>query len=432
VVKARLLRAARTGGARDAGGTYLATGLTLVVNLATGVIIARAVGPDGRGELAAILTLTQVLALVFAAGCNQAIAYHLTRNPTEGGRLLSTWTVMLVPLAILAVGTAELLVPVIFAAQSDEAKALAEIYVLTIGVALLLLPYQGLLIGDRRFGVWNLLRFAQPSLVLTFYLVLLLADAMSVARALEANFLATVLVGLAAAVSSLRLHHWRRPDAALGLRSLWYGLRGVLSTIGATINTRIDLLIMPAFLAASSIGSYAVATNVSGLLVSLSAPLWWLVLPNAARRREGGAGPVLASLHLTLAIGGVLGLLLYLAAGFVVPAVYGDPFSDAVEPLRILLPGCVLLPAASMLTAGLYARNRPFTAAVPHLVGSVITVAGLTLFLATGGIRAAAIITSIAYGVVFLTALVLYRHAAELSWGAFVPSRATTLGWLGS
>ena len=55
-----------------------------MVNVATGVLIARALGTSGRGELTAIIALPATIAWVFALGCFQAVSYHHARHPEDG------------------------------------------------------------------------------------------------------------------------------------------------------------------------------------------------------------------------------------------------------------------------------------------------------------------------------------------------------------
>lgn len=109
--------------------------------------------------------------------------------------------------------------------------------------------------------------------------------------------------------------------------------------------------------------------------------------------------------------------------GLAVPLVYGNAFAESIGPLRVLLVGSVLYAGAAVLFSGLYALNRPFTAALSQAGGIFITVAGLLLFLEDGGIWAAAIVSSVAYAAVFLSAAALYRRAASLTWRELVPER---------
>ena len=47
-------------------------------------------------------SLPYAIACLIRGGCKEAIAYHQARHPEDAGRLLSTWLLLLVPLAIIA------------------------------------------------------------------------------------------------------------------------------------------------------------------------------------------------------------------------------------------------------------------------------------------------------------------------------------------
>ena len=49
---------------------------------------------------------------------------------------------------------------------------------------------------------------------------------------------------------------------ASGMHTLWYGVRGQGVSSRANVNARLDLVMLPAFVAATSVGLYSVATNV--------------------------------------------------------------------------------------------------------------------------------------------------------------------------
>jgi uncharacterized membrane protein len=89
----------------------------------------------------------------------------------------------------------------------------------------------------------------------------------------------------------------------------------------------------------------------------------------------------------------------------------------------------VLYAGAGVLWSGLYAVDRPFTAALTQVAGVIVTVVGLLVFLEQGGIRAAALISTISYTLVFASALVAYRRAAGLSWGQLAPPTSLARAW---
>lgn len=246
---------------RDGAFSYVAVALMMVVNLVTGVLIARSLGPSGRGQMTAIMNVPALVAWVFAMGAGTAIQYHQAAHPRDAPRLLSTWLVLMLPLGLLAFLSGQLLLHFTFAAQTAATLHLAQLYVAIVFVLVLNEISAGLLLGDQDFLFINLMRFVYPLAVAIAYVSLWALHRFSVPTAL----LATVCVGIATFVITaarvLKWHGIASPSAGLGATTLWYGVRGHGTTVASTVNERLDLLILPAFLGATQVGIYAVATK---------------------------------------------------------------------------------------------------------------------------------------------------------------------------
>jgi O-antigen/teichoic acid export membrane protein len=416
-----LARIGTQGLARDSAISFVFFGMTLGVNMVTGVLVARELGAQGRGELTAIMNVPALATAVFALGCGQAAAYHLARHPHDGGRLIGTWLVILLPTAAVAILIVEAAIPTLFAEQTAETQRLAGLYALTLLLGLGAELLTGIVLGDQDFLYFNLIRIVPPLGTALAYVALWLTDHFTVSSALAVNAALSVLLLAVTAVRPLRRHRIRRPDRDLARSTAWYGIRAHSTNFLGVINGRLDILIMPAFLTASLVGRYAVATNLSWIVVTVGGALSSLVLPaSAARAGVAARRTVLRALHATIAVSVALAVALGVVSGVAIDLLYGPGFAASVEPLRIMLPGCVLYAAAMVLASGLNAENRPFTAAVTQLPGVLITVIGLPLFLEIGGITAAAIISTVAYTAVFVAALVLYRQTTGLPWRAFL------------
>jgi len=404
--------------ARQGALSFLFSALTLGMNLLTGVVIARALGVSGRGELTAILTVTQMVGWAFGLGCGEAVAYYHARNRDTAG-VVTAWLVVLLPAGVLAVIVGEAILPVSLHAQSDSTLHLARLFMLSAVLTPFGLLKLGILLGTHRYLLFNAVGFLQPALTAALYVALWQLGDLSSGACLLATFGVSLLFGAALTMPTLR-GRIGRPDWRAGWRSAWFGIRAHGTNIGGMMNSRLDLMIIPAFLGASSVGLYSVATNVSWAVVSISAAIAAIVLPAAARNVEEGVSVVVRSLQATFLVAALLALVIGLVGGFALRLLYGGAFEEGLAPLRLLLPGSVCYACAAVLWSGLYALERPLTAAASQALGLVVTVAGLTLFLRAGGIEIAALVSTLAYAVVFAAALVLYRRAAKLTWREFI------------
>jgi O-antigen/teichoic acid export membrane protein len=405
--------------------TYIFSALTLLAHLVSGVVTARALGPSGRGVTVALTTLSQLAGFLFAMGVAQSLSYYIARRPEDGPALFTTWVVMLLPLTALALVIAELLLPVIFRGPGGEqAVMIGRWFLITIIVVVGLELNYGLLLGTQDFFAYNVLRFAQPALIAVALVVLWGVDLLTVESALISATVGAALllaVGLARSVRRVGVGSF---DMRLGLRTLWYGVRGQGNTVAANLNARLDVAMLPAFVSTASVGLYSVATNISLIVHQMANTFAGIVLPAAAQEPERGPLKVVGSLWATLAVTAVLAGVLALFARPLIAFVYGDDFGDASASLLLLLPGAVLFAGSSILSAGIYAAERPFTATLTQLLGMAVTVVGLFVFLRTGGVTAAALVSSAAYATVFVATLVAYKRVSGKPWRFFLPSPA--------
>jgi len=409
--------------------TVAVTASTLLVNLATGILIARVLGPSGRGALTAALAVPPIVAWVFEMGCAAAVTYHQARRPADAPRLAGTWLVICLPLAIAGTAAGWLLLPHLLAAQSEHTLTVARLLMLTLGIMFVADLMNAVVLGDQDFGFYNGLRVLQPLGLAIAYGTLWVVGALTVSTAVASTVVVTAAATVALCLRVLRRHGFGRPSRAIARTTLWYGVRAHSTSTAGIVNARLDLMIIPAFLGAASVGLYSVATNVSLMVATVSGSLGAIVFPAAAARGIAGRYTVVKSLYATLAIAIVLAVTIGALAGVAVRLVYGADFAGSVTPLRILLVGTVLYAAAGVACSGLYAVNRPFTAALAQFTAAAVTVAGLLLFLRRGGIEAAAIVSTVAYGLVFVIALALYRRTAGLTWRELVPAPSVMASW---
>jgi O-antigen/teichoic acid export membrane protein len=402
--------------------TYAFSGLTMVTYLVSGIVTARALGPDGRGVTAALSMVIQLAAFLFAMGAARSLSYFIARKPEDGPSLLTTWTLMLVPLSAIAIAITELLLPTIFATDGEQAIEIGRWFAFTIILGIGLELIYGVLLGAHDFFFYNALRFAQPALTAATLAVLWAMDDLTVESALISASVVTGLTLLVGLVRGLRLVGVGGLDLPLGLTTLWYGVRGQGQAVASNITARLDVAMLPAFVVASSVGLYSVATNVSLIVYHLSNIFAGVVVPAVSRHPERSVIKVIGSLWGALGVAGLTALGLALFARPLLGMVYGDDFRDAAEPLLLLLPGAVLYAGSSILAAGIYAAGRPFTATLAQVLGMIVTVVGLFAFLRTGGITAAALVSTASYSTVFVATLVVYKVVSGTSWTSFIPT----------
>ena len=407
-------------GRRSLSWDIAVTGATNVgivgLNFGTGVLVARLLGPSGRGEAAVILTLAQIVGWLGSLGMNEGVTYVGAKRPHDMGRIVGTSLVLVVGLGTVGLALALGLLPVVIGAD-DPSLAIGRMFMVTIYLGVANGLFSCTLAGNQDFAGANLVRVAQPAT----YLVLLLAF-----LAFGQITVGTVLVaaggGLAATVVASLARLWRtvgvgKPSLDIAKQVGSYGLRVQGSLLGDLGTARLDFLLLPTFLTPAAIGLYSVATNVSSIIVSVVGAVGQLAFPAAARRgQKDGTVLVGRLLRLLLSAGTLVAIPLFVLAPWAISLVYGEAFRGAATPLRILLPGVVFSMGSTIVAGGLQAVNRPLAASACQLAGLVTTVVGLLLTLRPLGINGAALTTTCAYAVILLMGMWLLRTEEHFSW----------------
>lgn len=409
--------------ARAAVGSLGVSGVALALSLVSGVIVARALNSDGRGELTSILTITTTIGWLATAGSRQTLTFHWARDPSAGPALMGTWRLIFVGLTLLGTAVAELVIPWLLQAQSDETVFLARLYALTLGGVVATDMVVGLTYGRQAHLLGNVLRVAASVVTTVLYVAFLLAGVFTLETALIANAVAFIVPPAVGFVLACASHTPTPFSPSLARSTLTFGLRGQVGSLGTLINARLDLLLMPAFLAASEIGHYAVAVSIATIFPALADGLGALTLSTTSRQPgDEGRKAVLRAAGAVFAGGALLAGLLAISAPWLVETVYGSEFESSVTLVRLLMPGAVCYATAFILIAGLSSRNQPIRGTVAQCAGMLVTLCGLVLFLKSNGAVAAALVTTASSVVVCSVALFMFLRPAVVTSTAFRPT----------
>jgi O-antigen/teichoic acid export membrane protein len=386
---------------------------------------ARGLGAAGRGEVVAAQICALVGVWIFSMGAAQTVAFFTARLPSEAPRLIASWLIIALALAAGCTVVAELVLPLVLAHQTNDTLQLARVFTPPmVFLGIYAEVAWGALLGLHDYRYYNRAHAAPPILVAASYSVAALLGRLTVATALISFGIAYGGVAAAAVLRTVRKVRPSTPDGALARASLSFGAKAHGMNLGQMVSARLDLLMLPAFVIASSVGIYAVATNVSWLVVGVTSSLAAIVLPAAAAAgQRAGTVQVLSVLRATLAVAASMAVVIAVVAPEALTVAYGASFALAAAPLRLLLPGSVLMAGSAVLASGLCALNRPASAAISQAPGLLITLVGLPIFLPMGGIVAAALVSSVAYATSFATGMALYRKATRCSVSDIMPSR---------
>lgn len=404
----------------------MATSLVnLLTSLATGVIIARTLGPNGRGILTAVMLYGLLLANLGGLGIADALVYHAGR--TEAGALKSPALASALgiggvqSLILILAGWA--ILPSLLRTQSHSTVSLAQTFLVIIPLVFLSQYPQAVLQGRLRLIEFNLARACAGVINAVTLFVLWRLGAMSVELALAAFFSSTAvscIFGMVAAADFSSRH------ASMGMTRvlLRYGLRSHAGNLASTFATQLDVLLLTAMAPPRELGYYVVATSAAtaGSLIPAAASL--VLFPTFANQPADAAPRALARF---LMWGFVGALLLFPTLILIVPAalplVYGSAFTAGAHLSLILVPGYLLRGAGQMLSAILRGSGSPMRASGGQIVGLLVLGTLVPVGISIRGAEGAAIAVTISAAAAFVWLLVTALRHGRL------PPRLALIVW---
>jgi O-antigen/teichoic acid export membrane protein len=408
--------------------TFGAKLVMVISGLGSSIIAARWLGTKGFGQLS-VVNATGALALqIGSAGLPSAMVYFVAKDR----RIFAPAAINALLFAI-AVGSV-LTASVVAFARFDPAlfgfvpAGLMTVGAISIPFLLIMLLGLNLLLAIERIAQFNLIDAAAPVLVLVNSLVVLVLLQSGVFALVSANTVAAVLIGL---VTIFALSKSRRanppkgaltPDLSLFREMISYAVKFYVSILAGVIIIRADLLIVNHFRGPSEAGVYSAASQVATLLMLLPGVIATLLFPQIASSDDKqGVFAMRVTRHTSFIM--LVSCMAAIAVAFVLPYVYGLQFRAATAQLLILLPGVYLISIESVLVQHFTATGLP--AAIPWFwVLTVIVSVGLNLlFVPTYGASAAAVSSTISYGLIFFLVAFYFRARTKHRLGEILVLR---------
>ena len=300
-----------------------------------GVVTARMLLPDDRGVLAILITTVTIVSLISGLGTNISLRVLLPRDSRvtlQGYVKTSLWLAGL-QLFVLAC-VAYVLLEII-----DIGMGLDEIVfgVLPLGVAAFFANQSSDALSatghPSRASMANSIGFGVTAVFLTLSWLLGFGLLFAV-LAYTAGFIARTVVGIRMID---RMHFAERSNQEPGgtkvLVSMGVGLMGM--NLGQSIAYRLDQYLLAALADTRAVGLYAVATTPASLIQVVSNSIGQVAFRDAAQNQISRKKLAIFTLGAT-GLTAVYAGLVYLAAPWLIPLVFGEEYGPAVDIVRIL------------------------------------------------------------------------------------------------
>lgn len=393
------------------------------------LILARALGPVGRGTIAFVLVTAMVVGRMVLVGVAEATTVFAADRPARRAVLLSNLS--LVALTGGLVGAVVVCGALLLLTGARPAGIQhAELAALALGtlVTALVEACYAFLLGCSRLRRIALITASASWVYAVFLAVVWVGPGLTVARA---AFIWAGAEGVRALVllsSCVRGIGLARPDLPLLRESVTFGLRAWIGSLSTFLNFRTDQILMGFIASEAALGAYAVAVNASEVLLYLPSAAATALLPVIAREApEHRVERTLRAFRSVAVITGVSILVAALLGPPLIPIVFGADFHRSVVPFLWLLPGAAGFAATAIFSNALVASRSPGLSSLGPLVSLAVGLVLDVILIPPFGAAGAAFAASAAFLVGGAAALCAYRTRAAFGWRALVVLPRTDL-----
>jgi O-antigen/teichoic acid export membrane protein len=385
----------------DVMGRFVTSALTTLLSLLTGILIARFLGPEGKGVLTIVLLVVGQVGLFLTLGVEIALIHYGARNSRDFCTLASASIGLGILLGFIGMGFAV----VIFALISYEvipARLLPFLILMasTIPMVQTTLFLRSLIRVSGRIVEEGLLGMVGAFLNLALIGAVFIAG-LHLKGVLIGVWLSTVLLTLLIFVLGVRWNlvtSWPIFSISTWKPLVTYGVKLHVGSMFQTLNYRFDMYLVAFFLGSASVGLYSVGVAMGEWLWLIPGALGASLMHRVATGSEKDVNRMVGVINrLTSAILVLGTLVLALVGSGLIQLLYGEAFSASYVPLLLLLPGIWALGLWKNFMNDLSVRGYPTIKSYTSGVAVLLTVVLDILLIPRWGINGAAIASSIAY-----------------------------------
>jgi O-antigen/teichoic acid export membrane protein len=417
-----------TGQARAFSGRVVAlfggSVFRLVLGVVNGILLARLLGPAGKGDYALIVLIPSTTMVMLQLGLPQAFSYFAARGQTTG--IVTKTFILTAVLCLAAFAVLLLVLPILHQSLLhgiDIELVLAGFLVLPL--ALNAAFTTGVVTGRQAVRPYVAVNMASATATLVLLIVILGGLGPSVLGALVVYLIASSIQTVGLIIVARRASAVTPNATRASYRELFgYGLPQYVGSLTTHFSYRFDTYLIALLIAdpAAPLGFYSMAVTMAEMVFIFPGAVQTVFFPHVAGSLRADADRQVPQVsRVTLLVSIVAAVVVAAAAAvlfrFVLPA-----FSDSMQPLLVLLPAVVALSVGNVTSGYITGIGRPGISSAIGVVAFAVNVVANLLLIPPLGIVGAAAASLVSYTLSsVLMTVAASRFTGRPIWAFWLP-----------
>jgi O-antigen/teichoic acid export membrane protein len=333
----------------------------VLMNMLTGIITARLLGPEGRGVYAAVALWPSLLGMLATAGLGSAVIFRLRRFPDTQGPIAGAALLLGIGYAVVMIAAGAALLPWFMGQYSATTILFAQACLVTVAFNASQIVMKQTFAGLGQYWYCNLTHLLPQLFHLLLLLGVIAVALMTPSYAALALFGSSALAVLVMLPKFLRSARPRLSGVTGEMRALSsYSMRAAPTGLVSALLLFSDRLVLIPLLPARELGFYAVAFSFSRVIQFVQPALQSIFLSHmsaqeadVARRVHDEASRVLIACLVSGCV------VLWLAGEWLLVLFYGTEFKAATWIFRFLILEASLSVLSQVTVQLFLSRDRP-------------------------------------------------------------------------
>ncbi|MEZ7792239.1 lipopolysaccharide biosynthesis protein [Niallia circulans] len=407
--------------------TFQSEFILIIITLISGIIIARVLGPAGRGEYLAITIWGNLLMWYFHLNIYQTVIYYWHKMKDNRENLLKTLAVTSLFLGVVATLVGEfIIIPYVMPSLDSEVLIAARLFLIGIIPGIISEVILGALAAEEKFLFANMMRIINPTISTTFLIIIYYMGLLEVSSALYILLGTNTIIAIATFFIGYKNNYFSGDFHWELMKTLWYGMKAQGGTVAGATSANATQLVLSAMLPPAALGFYSASESSVKPLSTISTALQRVSFPRLA-----GLSADLTHQR-TLRIwtnsfiaNSITALPFALLLPLLIPIVYGKEYIPSIIPAELLIIYTFVRGQSMIIRNSINGYGKTFINTTTEIISTIFIFITLSFTVKHWGVIGASVIAVLSSILKLILYLVEYnKHIHQLKLVYLIPSLA--------
>ncbi|MEX0996005.1 MAG: polysaccharide biosynthesis C-terminal domain-containing protein [Flavobacteriaceae bacterium] len=383
--------------------------LMILFGLGTSIIIARTLGPEKNGIIAALLVYPSLFMSIGSLGIRQSTTYFLGKKIYSEDDIKRAIT----QIWILTTAISVIVCFILMTQFSESGDNLMWVI-----LALIPIPFSlfntynsGIFLGKNQISAFNKINWIPTLVILVLTVLFVLVFSLDIAGYLMAMIGGPVFIFFLLLFKNKFIKAFSfRFDWVIIKNMLSLGMVYAFALFIINLNYSLDIILLDKLSLPYETGIYSKGAGITQFLWQIPMLLSTIVFARSAVAKDDKlfSFKVAQLLRLSFILIGLGSLILFLFSEIIIVGFFGEAFRGSIQVLNYLIPGVILLTIYKVMNMDLAGKGKPWVSMKAMIPALVVNIGLNLLWIPSLGANGAALASTVSYTIAALLFLHFY------------------------